>query len=478
MTQQAHIMMKYMSPAKQLPLDIGTIHLVGIGGIGMSGIAEILHNLGYHVSGSDMGEGPNVQRLRALGITVHVGHDASNVTDAAVLVKSTAVPMSNPEILAAKEAGIPVVRRSEMLAELTRLKATIAVAGSHGKTTTTSMVAHLLASNDYDPTVINGGIINRYGTNAHLGEGEWLVAEADESDGTFIKLPATVGIITNIDPEHLDYWGDFASLKQAFATFVSQLPFYGFAVLCVDDPEVQVIASDITDRRIVTYSAAGNEADITLQNVKTARNGQHFSVTISARASHSGQEETLQDVFLPMPGLHNASNALAAMAVAYQLGIAAEKIASAMAEFEGVKRRFTYVGERKGAVVIDDYAHHPEEVMATLKAAKESVGNGKVIAVLQPHRYSRVEHLFAEFSASFADADTVVLTDIYAAGEQPIEGVSHDTLADAIRAKGKQVITIEGEADLAPTLDTLATAEDMIICMGAGTISAWAYGLV
>src|SRR4051794_22053974 len=397
----------------RLPREIGPIHFIGIGGIGMSGIAEVLHNLGYTVQGSDSSDGYNVERLRKLGITVGVGHKAESVAGAAVVVVSTAIKRDNPELMAAREQRIPVVRRAEMLAELMRLKSCVAIAGTHGKTTTTTMVATLLDAGGLDPTVINGGIINAYGTNARLGAGDWMVVEADESDGTFLKLPTDVAIVTNVDPEHLDHFKTFEAVQDAFRSFVENVPFYGFAVMCIDHPVVQSIVGRIEDRRIITYGT-NPQADARLVDLTPTGHGSRFTVVFRDRKS--GATHEIADIVLPMPGRHNASNATAAIAVARELGLSDDAIRKAMAGFGGVKRRFTRTGEWNGITVIDDYGHHPVEIAAVLKAAREST-NGKVVAVVQPHRYTRLQSLFEEFCTCFNDADAVVVAEVYPAGE-------------------------------------------------------------
>jgi UDP-N-acetylmuramate--alanine ligase len=457
-----------------MPLDIGTIHFVGIGGIGMSGIAEVMHNLGYQVQGSDQADGANVKRLRELGIAIAVGHARENLGAAKVVVISSAVKQENPEVMAARENLIPVVRRAEMLAELMRLKWAIAVGGTHGKTTTTSLVAALLDHASFDPTVINGGIINAYGTNARLGDGEWMVVEADESDGSFIKLPATIAVITNMDPEHLDFYGDFETERQAFTTFVENLPFYGFAVLCIDHPEVQALIGRINDRRIITYGFSP-QADVRIENLESNPTGANFDVEISER---SGQGPArIEGIYLPMYGEHNASNALAAIAVAFEMGISANVIRDGLGKFAGVKRRFTKTGEVAGITIIDDYGHHPVEIAAVLKAARDH-SEGRVIAVMQPHRYSRLNDLFEEFCTCFNDADAVLISDVYAAGEAPIEGVDRDSLIDGVRTHGhRQVEGFSSPDELTARIAATATAGDLVVCLGAGTISAWANAL-
>ena len=474
---------------KGVGTDIGTIHFVGIGGIGMSGIAEVMHILGYKVQGSDIADNYVVEGLRKLGIPVSIGHRAENLGDAAVVVISTAVKRDNPEVEAAYERRIPVVRRAEMLAELMRLKSTVAVAGTHGKTTTTSMIAALLDAGGIDPTVINGGIINAYGSNARLGSSDWMVVEADESDGSFLRLDGTIAIVTNIDPEHLDHYGAFEKVKDAFVEFVENVPFYGAALLCVDHPEVQSIIPRLRDRRVVTYGFAA-QADIRGSNLRPFPGGCRFDVSIRNRA---GDIRTIDNVDLPMPGRHNVQNALAAIGVAAELGIADEVIAHGFEKFHGVKRRFTKVGEVEGAIIIDDYGHHPVEIRAVLGAARESVGattdtgkngtavvagGGRVIAVVQPHRYSRLHDLMGEFQLAFNNADIVYVAPVYAAGEAPIEGVSAEALAEGLKARGhRAVATVDGPEDLARQLRDVAARGDIVVCLGAGDITRWAAGL-
>lgn len=453
-------------PSRTMPLNIGRIHLIGIGGIGISGIAEILHNLGYSVSGSDIADNANVARLRKMGIVVFIGHQATNIEGAAVIVYSTAVSADNPEIVAARLKKIPVLHRAEMLAEIARLKATVAIAGTHGKTTTTTMNAAMFAAAKLDPTIINGGIINAYGTNAVLGKGDWLVVEADESDGTFIRIPSTIGIVTNIDAEHLDYWKTFDNIVEGFRTFIKQLPFYGLAVLCNDHPVVARLAKEITDRRIVTY-ALKTDADLRATNLRFTPEGTRFDVG------------DLKDLLLPMPGVHNVQNALSAIAVAQELQFGEDVIRSALANFSGVKRRFTKTGEAKGITIIDDYGHHPKEIQATLAAARTiQRTEGKIIAVAQPHRYSRLSTLFDGFCNCFTDADTVIITEVYSAGETPIEGYNRETLVAGIKKTGhKNVHPLKAREDLAALIAQNAKAGDMVVCLGAGSISNWAYQL-
>jgi len=458
--------------------EVGPIHFIGIGGIGMSGIAEVMANLGFKVQGSDIAEGYVVQGLRDKGIDVFIGHKAENLGDAAVVVVSTAIRPGNPEVDLALERRIPVVRRAEMLAELMRLKSAVCVAGTHGKTTTTSMVAALLDAGGLDPTVINGGIINSYGSNARLGAGEWMVVEADESDGSFLRLPPTLAVVTNIDPEHLDHYGDFEVAKQAFRQFIQKVPFYGAAILCLDHPEVQAMLPSVSDRRIITYGFAG-QADIRGDNVVPVPGGNRFDVSLRTFGT---PERRYEGLVLPMPGRHNVLNALAAIGIADQLGISEAQIREGFSRFSGVKRRFTKVGEVAIAggdpvTIIDDYGHHPVEVKAVLAAAREGA-RARVVAVVQPHRYTRLRDLFDEWRTAFNDADAVVIAPVYAAGEAPIEGISHESLADALRRSGhRQVLTIAGEVELAPTIAPLLGAGDMVICLGAGDITKWAANL-
>jgi UDP-N-acetylmuramate--alanine ligase len=458
----------------RLPREIGPIHFVGIGGIGMSGIAEVLSNLGYTVQGSDASESANVSRLRDKGITVTVGHKAENVAGADVLVVSTAIKRDNPELMAARAQRIPVVRRAEMLAELMRLKSCVAIAGTHGKTTTTSMVAALLDAGGFDPTVINGGIINAYGTNARLGAGEWMVVEADESDGTFLKLPADIAIVTNIDPEHLDYFKNFEAVQEAFRAFVENVPFYGFSVMCTDHPVVQSLVGRIEDRRMITYGE-NPQADVRLVDVSHAGGTSLFTVALRDRAGQFLRE--IKNVALPMPGRHNALNATAAIAVARELGIGDDVIRDALAGFGGVRRRFTRTGSWNGVTIIDDYGHHPVEIAAVLKAAREST-KGLVIAVVQPHRYTRLAALFEQFCTCFNDADAVIVADVYPAGETPIASIDRDALVQGLRTHGhRRVIALDGPQKLAPLVAGMAQAGDYVVCLGAGSITQWAYAL-
>ena len=458
---------------KGVGTDIGTIHFVGIGGIGMSGIAEVMHNLGYSVQGSDIAEGYVVEGLRARGIKVMIGHKAENLGDAAVVVTSTAVKRDNPEVVIALENRVPVVRRAEMLAELMRLKRTVAVAGTHGKTTTTSLVAALLDAGGVDPTVINGGIINSYGSNARLGESEWMVVEADESDGSFLRLDGTIAVVTNIDPEHLDHYGSFDAIKDAFVEFIENVPFYGCAVLCIDHPEVQAVIPKVRDRRVVTYGFSA-QADVRGENITPFPGGNRFDVVIRQR---DGSSRRIEGIELPMPGRHNVQNALAAVGVAVEMGCADSVIQTGFAKFGGVKRRFTKVGEIDGVTIIDDYGHHPVEIRAVLAAAREGVQN-RVIAVVQPHRFTRLRDHLAEFQAAFNDADIVYAAPVYAAGEAPIEGIDSAALVAGIKARGHRSAQLIASADaLAAELANMAQPGDMVVCLGAGDITKWAGGL-
>ena len=458
----------------KLPQHIGPIHFVGIGGIGMSGIAEVLANLGYTVQGSDVADSANVKRLRDKGIAIAIGHKAENLNAAEVVVVSSAIRRDNPELVAARASRRPVVRRAEMLAELMRLKRCVAIAGTHGKTTTTSLVAGLLEAGQFDPTVINGGIINAYGTNARLGTGEWMVVEADESDGTFLKLPADVAIVTNIDPEHLDHFKTFDAVQDAFKAFVENVPFYGFAVMCSDHPVVQTMVGRLEDRRVITYGE-NPQADVRLIDLDHADGRSRFSVLFRDRAG--SETHRVSGLSLPMPGRHNALNATAAVAVARELGIPDARIRAALENFGGVKRRFTRTGTWNGVAVIDDYGHHPVEIAAVLKAAREST-NGQVIAVVQPHRYTRLQSLFEQFCTCFNDADAVIVAHVYPAGEAPIDGVDRDHFVAGLRAHGhRQVIALDGPDQLAGVVRGLARPGDYVVCLGAGSITQWAYAL-
>jgi UDP-N-acetylmuramate--alanine ligase len=458
---------------KGVGTDIGTIHFVGIGGIGMSGIAEVMHNLGYSVQGSDIADGYVIDGLRKRGIKVMIGHSADNLGDAAVVVTSTAVKKGNPERDAALERRIPLVRRAEMLAELMRLKNTVAVAGTHGKTTTTSLVAAMLDAGGIDPTVINGGIINSYGSNARLGDGDWMVVEADESDGSFLKLDGTIAIVTNIDPEHLDHYGDFDSIKDAFVEFVENVPFYGAAIMCLDHPEVQAILPKIRDRRIITYGFSA-QSDVRGENVTPFPGGNRFDVVIRSR---DGSQRTISGIELPMPGRHNVQNALAAIAVGLEMGMADGVVQSGFTKFGGVKRRFTKVGDVAGVTIIDDYGHHPVEIRAVLSAAREGA-EGRVIAVAQPHRFTRLRDHMEDFQQAFNDADIVYISPVYTAGETPIDGIDSDALVAGLKRRGhRSAATITDAAALAKELAEIVQPKDIVVCLGAGDITKWAAGL-
>jgi UDP-N-acetylmuramate--alanine ligase len=458
----------------KMPQTIGVVHFVGIGGIGMSGIAEVLHNLGYKVQGSDQADSANVQRLRDKGIACFVGHRAENLGDAEVVVVSTAIRKSNPELMAAREKLLPVVRRAEMLAELMRFSQAIAIGGTHGKTTTTSMVATLLEAGGLDPTVINGGIINAYGTNARMGAGEWMVVEADESDGTFLRLPAEIAVVTNIDPEHLDHYGSFDKVREAFRQFVENVPFYGFGVMCIDHPEVQALVGRIEDRRVVTYGE-NPQADVRYSNVRM--DGAVSTFDVSIRDRKSGRQTDIQGLRLPMPGRHNVSNATAGIAVAHELGLDAEAIRRGLAGFSGVKRRFTLTGTWNGAQIFDDYGHHPVEIKAVLAAAREAC-KGRIVAISQPHRYTRLRDLFDDFASCYNDADTVLIAPVYTAGEDEIAGANSEALVHRIRAGGhRDARFIEGPEAVAPLVRQLVGEGDFVVFLGAGSITHWAYAL-
>ena len=459
-----------MTPATKLPGDVGPIHFVGIGGIGMSGIAEVLLNLGYVVQGSDLKSSKITQRLETLGATVFEGQRAENLENAEVVVISSAIKPGNAELDEARARGLPVVRRADMLAELMRLKSNVAIAGTHGKTTTTTMMAELMVAGGFDPTIINGGIIHAYGSNARMGQGEWMVVEADESDGSFNRLPATIAVVTNIDPEHIEHWGDFDTLRDGFLEFVSNIPFYGIAVCCTDHPEVQALIGRISDRRVVTYGFNA-QADVRAVNLTYKAGVAHFDVVLQA------EDRVIEGCTLPMPGDHNVSNALSAVAVARHLGMNSTEIREALAAFGGVNRRFTKVGEVGGVTIIDDYGHHPVEIAAVLKAARQAC-EGRVIAVHQPHRYSRLSNLFEDFCACFNEADVVAIAEVFAAGEEPIEGASRDDLVEGLIRHGhRHARAILSEDDLERLVREQARPGDMVVCLGAGTISTWANGL-
>lgn len=463
-----------------VPQSVGIIHFIGIGGIGMSGIAELLHTLGYFVRGSDISENANVRRLRLLGIPIFIGHEVAHVQDAAVVVVSSDIKANNVELSAARAMSLPVVRRAEMLAELMRLKPSIAVAGTHGKTSTTSLGATILEAGGLDPTVVSGGIINAYGTNARLGTGEWVIVEADESDGTFTKLPATIAIITNIDPEHMEHYGSFEMLRRAFVTFVENIPFYGLGILCIDHPEVRDLFSQLTDRRIVTYGFC-EDADVRAEEIALDAEGSTFDVLIAPRfhmlCKNAPQIERLERVRLSMPGLHNVQNSLSIIAAALELGVEPAQIRHGLTTFKGVGRRFTKTGQACGITVIDDYAHHPQEIRAVLKTGR-LVSQGQVIAVMQPHRYSRLAHLYDDFCTCFEEADQVIIAPIYGAGEDPRLELTHHRLAqDIAHHRGKACLTIEHPEELALLILDISRPGDLVVCMGAGSITAWAHAL-
>ncbi|HHI69383.1 MAG TPA: UDP-N-acetylmuramate--L-alanine ligase [Rhodobacteraceae bacterium] len=458
------------SAATKLPLDVGAIHFVGIGGIGMSGIAEVLLDYGYTIQGSDLKASKITDRLAGLGAKIFIGQRAENLENAEVVVISSAIKPGNAELDEARKRGLPVVRRAEMLAELMRLKSNVAIAGTHGKTTTTTMVATLLDAGGLDPTVINGGIIHAYGSNARMGGGEWMVVEADESDGTFNRLPATIAVVTNIDPEHMEHWGTFDALREGFHDFVSNIPFYGLAVCCTDHAEVQALVGRITDRRVVTYGFNA-QADVRALDLTYKDGMAHFDIALQSEG------KMIKGCTLPMPGDHNVSNALAAVAVARHLGMKLDEIRTALENFGGVNRRFTRVGQVNGVTIIDDYAHHPVEIAAALKAARQST-EGRVIAMHQPHRYSRLHDLFDDFCACFNDADIVGISDVFAAGEDPIKGAGRDDLvAGLIRHGHRHALAIKDEDAMTALIKEQAKPGDMVICLGAGTISAWANAL-
>ena len=461
------------SPTR-VPLDIGPIHFIGIGGIGMSGIAEIMHNFGYKVQGSDASDNANIKRLRGMGIDVVIGHDAMNLKNVSIVVYSSAVRPGNVELETARALQLPLVRRAEMLAEIMRLKNCVAIAGTNGKTTTTTLIAALVDAGGLDPTIVNGGIINQYGTNAKLGAGDWVIVEADESDGTFLRLPATVSVVTNIDPDHLDYFGTFEKMREAFQRFVENVPFYGFAAVCLDHPEVQAMVGRIEDRRLITYGFSP-QADVRATNISFSEGASHFDVIVLNRRTL--EETRLENMCLPMPGEHNVQNALAAITVARELGVSDEKIRSALKNFEGVKRRFTRVGEWNGSAIIDDYGHNPFKIAAALKAARQAF-SGPVIAVVQPHRFTRLRDTFEQFATCLNDADVAIIAPVYAAGEQPIEGINRDTYVEALRSHGhRNVLTIDGEADLAAAVAPFVKTGGAIVMLGAGSISGWAANL-
>jgi UDP-N-acetylmuramate--alanine ligase len=459
---------------RPVPFDLGPIHFVGIGGIGMSGIAEIMLKIGYKVSGSDAKASANTERLKGLGAVITIGHAAANIAEGvSALVYSTAVKPDNPEMVEARARRIPLVRRAEMLAELMRLQFSVAVGGTHGKTTTTSMVATLLDAGGLDPTVVNGGIINAYGTNAKVGDGDWIVVEADESDGSFLRLKSTVAIVTNIDAEHLDHWGDFDAIKKGFVDFVENIPFYGFAAVCIDHPEVQALSAKVENRRLIPYGTSP-QAEVRCTNIRFGPKGSLFDLVFQ---SHGHEPLSWQDVSLPMTGQHNVSNATAAVAVARELGVDEASIRKGLEGFEGVKRRFTTTGIVGGIRIVDDYGHHPVEIAAVLKAARQ-VCDQKVIAVVQPHRYTRLRDLMNEFASCFHDADTVIVADVYSAGEAPLDGVHKHGLVEAMKRFGhRHALALEGPVQLPSLIAHEAQSGDIVVLLGAGDITNWAYAL-
>ncbi len=460
----------------KMPRDVGLMHFIGIGGIGMSGIAELLHTLGYRVQGSDAKDSPIVQRLRGLGMEIFTGEQRpENLGEADLVVVSTAIRPDNPELVEARRRHLPVVRRAEMLAELMRFRNAVAVGGTHGKTTTTSLIGQLMMAGELDPTIVNGGILMSVGSNVRMGEGQWMVVEADESDGTFLRLPADVAVITNIDPEHLDYWGSFEALRAGFRRFVENIPFYGFAVACSDHEEVQRLMADARDRRVISYGF-NPQADARVIDMRDDGGRSIFSVVLQDR--RRGGETVFEGLELPMPGEHNVLNATAALVVAHELGVSARAIREGLAGFRGVKRRFTFIGEWNGARIYDDYGHHPVEIANVLRAARRVAGGGRVVAVVQPHRYSRLQSLFDDFAGCFTEADEVIVAPVYAAGEAPIAGIDHEHLAEAARARGHRgVSTITGRAELGGLLRGLLRPGDVVVCLGAGDITAWAQAL-
>ncbi len=461
-----------MSP-RPTPFELGPVHFVGIGGVGMSGIAEIMLRLGYAVQGSDARAGPNTERLQSLGAKVFIGHAADHIAEAAAVVYSSAIKPDNPEMAAARAARIPLVRRAEMLAELMRQQTSIAVAGAHGKTTTTSMIAAVLDAGGLDPTVVNGGVINAYGANAKIGDGDWIVVEADESDGAFLTLRCTVAVVTNIDREHLDHYGGFDALKRAFHDFIQNIPFYSFAILCTDDPVLREVAGRVENRRLITYGL-DVEADVRAVNLVTVADQVRFDVV--ARDG-GGEGATLPGFALPILGVHNVRNALAAVAVGRQLGVEAEVIRKALGGFGGVRRRFTTTGTVRGVRIIDDYGHHPVEIAAVLAAAR-GAGAGRVVAVVQPHRYSRLRDLFDDFSRCFDAADMVIVADVYPAGEAPIAGFDRDALVGAVSAHGHpRVLALGSPTDLPTMIAAETRPGDLVVFLGAGDITSWAHAL-
>jgi len=444
---------------------IEKIHFVGIGGIGMSGIAEVLLNLGYKVSGSDLRASDITERLAGFGAEIGIGHKAENLTNVDVVVISSAVHDDNPEVIEARRLHVPVIPRAEMLAELMRMKYGIAIAGTHGKTTTTSMAASILGHAGIDPTIVIGGKLNAIGSNARLGQGQFLVAEADESDGSFLVLSPTIAVVTNIDADHLDHYSGIEEIKDTFVEFINKVPFYGLAILCLDDPNIRDILPRVK-KRYMTYGLA-SQADIRATHIR------HEGFKTSFVAHYKGYR--LGEISFPMPGPHNVLNAMACIAVALELDIPFQAIQEGFAGFGGVGRRFTVKGEPRGIMVVDDYGHHPAEIRATLAAARQGWPERRIVTVFQPHRYSRTHQLFNEFVTAFYDADLLVLTDVYAAGEQPIKGATAERLAAEVRRHGQKEVSYIGNRELIPEhLADVVKEGDIVITLGAGNI--WQQG--
>ena len=460
-----------MQNKTNFPIKIGKIHFIGIGGIGMSGIAEVLIAHGYDIQGSDVSDTKITRRLQKIGAKIFLNQNAQNLINANVVVVSSAIKPDNIELQTASKLNLPIVQRAEMLAELMRFKSNISVAGTHGKTTTTTLVAGLLDSGGLDPTVINGGIIHAYGSNARTGDGDWMVVEADESDGSFLKLPSTISIVTNIDCEHMEHYGSFENLKNAFNQFISKIPFYGIAVLSVDDKNTKEISKKINNRKIVTFGKSA-DADVRAKNISFQNGKSRFDIGFSdGSKSISGLE-------FPMTGEHNILNLLAAVCVARYFGMSEENIRSGVAEFSGVNRRFTFLGQFNGVIFVDDYAHHPTEIRAVLKAAKQTA-MGKVVAIHQPHRFSRLANLFEEFIECFEDADVVGITPVFAAGEEAIAGVTSKNLIARISKRHNKVVRkIKNEEVLEDFVIKNTEPNDLVIFMGAGSISTWANNMM
>ena len=448
--------------------DLGTIHLIGIGGIGMSSIAEVLINLGYKITGSDIALNKNVQRLQELGVKIYIGENAKHLKDASIVVISSAIKNNNVELNAAYVKRIPVIRRADMLAELMRFKKSIAIGGTHGKTTTTSLISAILDNAKYDPTVVNGGIIEAYGSNARLGKGDWMVVEADESDGTFTRLPSTYVVVTNIDKEHLDFYGNKNNLYRAFMHFIENIPFYGVAFLCIDNADTQKLYKEIKYRKLVSYGF-NNQANVKAINLSVRNGLTNFDVKIDG--NEKLKNKIIKNISITMPGKHNVRNALASIALAIELGINTNIIKDTLKNFKGVERRFSIIGNKKGVTYIDDYAHHPTEISSVLEAAK-SICEGKLIAIFEPHRYSRINNLFDEFSVSFHDADILFVTEIYEAGEKNKLKINKNKIINSILSAGhKDVRGLDNFNDLLLMLENITNIGDYVIFLGAGSIS-------